>query len=312
MKKSFLYIAVFLVALSLAACGGNTPAVELPQTDVGPAPAEAQAEDASAEPESAEEPPAAKPEPTAIPEPDFEPQSAEGQRIEFKATDGIDLVGYYYPASIPDAPIILLMHWAGGDQTDWQKNGMIDWLQNRSGNTSGMQSPTHQSVIYTLMPKGVSFAVFSFDFRGFGESSGAFSQEKGLFDAQGAYERASTLEGIDPNRIAGIGSSIGADGVVDACADGCLGALSLSPGSYLTHSYEDEIQRLNDEKKIVTCVASEGDSYSLDTCEGASGENYQIFIYAGDAHGDQLYQNPPEGFTQMIFDWLITVFEITS
>ncbi|MCP4142597.1 MAG: hypothetical protein GY755_20350 [Chloroflexi bacterium] len=309
MKKKFAFIIFLSIALLITACGGNTP-VDPPPVDA-PAETEPEAEpvvEAPAEPEVAEEE-APAPEPDTPAEPDFVPQPPDGQRVEFESSDGTALVGYYYPATAPNAPIVVLMHWAGGDQTDWRKNGMIDWLQNR-GESGGTQSLSQQSAIYPPMPEGLSFALFTFDFRGFGESSGNFGREEGLLDAKAAYEIAKTLDGIDPTRMAGMGSSIGADGVVDGCADGCLGALSFSPGNYLTIPYTDAVKVLDDAGKPVTCIASEGDGESAPTCEAASGENYKSVIYAGKAHGDQFFQNPPDGFGQVIFDWLTLAFEI--
>ena len=300
MNRKLAYSIPLIFALLLASCGGSAP-VETPPPDAPPPPAE----EATIPPEK----PVAESEPTTAPESDFDPQPPDGQRIKFESSDGTALVGYYYPASVPDAPIVVLMHWAGGDQTDWQKNGMIDWLQNR-GTSGGMQSPAQQSVIYPSMPEGASFAVFTFDFRGFGESAGKFDQAGGLLDAKAGYEIAKTLEGIDPTRMAGIGSSIGSDGVVDGCTEGCLGALSFSPGGYLTVPYADAVKTLDDAGKPVTCVASEGDSASANACRETAGENYQSIIYSGSAHGDQLFQNPPDGFGQMIFDWLALVFEV--
>ena len=201
------------------------------------------------------------------------------------------------------------MHWAGGDQNDWIRNGMVDWLQNRA-TQHGTNAPSRQSVIYPVMPENVSFAVFTFDFREYGESEGTFSSEGLVMDAKAAYEKAKTFEGVDPARIGGIGSSIGADGVVDGCGDGCIGALSLSPGSFLDVPYTDAVKLMDDEEKPVTCVAAEGDTYSAEACEAAGGNFYESIIYAGNEHGDTFYQNPPEGFGEMLYDWLNQIFEI--
>lgn len=46
------------------------------------------------------------------------------------------------------------------------------------------------------------------------------------------------------DRMAIIGASIGADGAVNACGEGCLGAFSLSPGNYLALSYPDVMSDL--------------------------------------------------------------------
>ncbi len=305
MKKKAVYMFILLIALFLASCGGNTPTeTPLPMAEAPPP-----ANEEVAPPPPVEEAPEGT---SDISEPDFEPQPPDGQRIEFEAAGGIALVGYYYPAAVPDAPIIVLMHWAGGDQTDWLNNGMIAWLQNRGANGGGEQSPSMQSTIYPVMPEGVSFAVFTFDFRGFGESSGNFDPAGGLMDAEAAYAFAMTLEGVDPTRMAGIGSSIGADAVVDACTEGCLGALSLSPGGYLGVPYPVAVKVVDDVEKPVTCVASEGDHASVAACDSATGNYYQSVIYPGSAHGDELLQAPnnPDGIGEVIFDWLAIIFGI--
>lgn len=303
MKKSIAISTFLLLILLLASCGGSTPADPQP-ADAPPAPAAEVAPASSLET-------TALPEPTVVPEPDFEPQPQDAQRVEFEASDGAVLVGYYYPASVPNAPVVVLMHWARGDQTDWQNNGMIAWLQNRGGD-GGMQAPSRQSAIYPVLPDGTSFAVFTFDYRGYGESPGNFNDAGGVLDSEAAYETVKNLEGVDGERMAGIGSSIGADGVVDACAAGCLGALSLSPGSYLGIVYTDMIKVLDSAGKPVTCIASEGDGRSATACKGAAGEHYTTVIYPGSAHGDQLLQPPniPEGIGQEIYDWLAIVFEM--
>ena len=58
------------------------------------------------------------------------PLPADPIRVEFKTEDDVTLVGYYYPAAITPAPVVVLMHWMEGDQTDWIKVGMVSWLQN--------------------------------------------------------------------------------------------------------------------------------------------------------------------------------------
>ncbi len=65
------------------------------------------------------------PEPTATQPPATQPStqgekspsglSADPQRVEFQAEDGKKLVGYYYPSKYANAPIVILMHWVGGD-----------------------------------------------------------------------------------------------------------------------------------------------------------------------------------------------------
>ncbi len=164
--------------------------------------------------------------------PTLPPLPPEPQRIELTSDDGAPLVGMYYPAATNPAPIVVLMHWAGG--------------------------------------------VFIFDFRGYGESGPSDESSDVLVqDARAAYATALTLPGVDPAQMAGIGASIGSDAVVDGCIEPCLGALSLSPGSYLGVPYADAVTALDDLEKPVWCVAAEDDETAVQTCQSASGDLYQ-------------------------------------
>jgi dienelactone hydrolase len=203
----------------------------------------------------------------------------------------------YYPAAVNPAPVVVLMHWAGGDKNDWVYVGMAAWLQNR-----GLEVPAAPGSLpfdtpypFPPLPADRSYAVFLFDFRDFGESAPAnqsFSQLAPLWeaDARAAYARARELEGVDSGRVAGIGASIGADAVVDACGEGCLGALSLGPGSYLVMPYPEAVKIVDEAGKLVWCVGAEDDPPAVQACRAASGEVYQSQIYPSGGHAMQLFQ----------------------
>ncbi len=257
------------------------------------------------------------PAPTASPQPKFQP---EPQRIEFQAEDGTALVGYYYPAAIDPAPALVLMHWAGGTHCDWVAVNLVQWAQNRglpdgiAANPACAQAKLHipsSLEEFPPLPAEQSYAVFTFDYRGYGESAGSanWSPNGYLQDSIAAMKTAQELKGVDPARIVGIGSSIGADGAIDACAQGCLGGLSLSPGNYLGKSYSGEVTRLSMEQKPAWCVASTSDSESFPVCNNAGGESFQKFIYEKNGHGTSFFA---KGFdpkvTQIIFNFLQLVF----
>jgi dienelactone hydrolase len=238
--------------------------------------------------------------PTDTPQPpptDTPPTSTEPQRIEFNAEDGTPLVGYYYPAAVTNSPVVVLMHWAPGDQTDWMKINMIDWL---TGADPG-------SFASEFLP--ASYAAFTFDFRGYGESGGQFNPAGWLMDAKAAYQTAQTLPGVDPMKVVGLGSSIGADAVVDACGDICKGAFSLSPGGYLNLPYSDAVTALSQNSSIpvhIVCFTSEGDRESAPTCQSASGEFYQPVIFPGNLHGTEFLNDIPTRLKVVpyIIEWL--------
>lgn len=253
-----------------------------------------------AAPAQADTPPAAitqpPPTPTPLPptptaRPVAQALPPERQRVEFLSEDGVSLAGYYYPASVNPAPVVVLMHWAGGDQTDWLYVGMIAWLQNRGAEipTASEGKPFDTPYAFPPLPEELSFAVFSFDFRGFGESSGKIDRDKLIFDARAAYQTAAGLEGVDPEKMIGIGASIGADAVVDAC-DACSGALSLGPGDWLGVPYPPAVKTLDESGKPVWCVAAEDTRSDLEACNAAAGEHYQKQIYPLGGHAMTLFR----------------------
>jgi hypothetical protein len=133
-------------------------------------------------------------------------------------------------------------------------------------------------------------------------------------DARAAMAKARELEGVEPNRIVAIGASIGSDGAVDGCdwlnqqfPNSCLGALSLSPGGYLTVRYQDAVSDLSAEQppKPAWCLYAQGDGESKKACKDASGENYKSVEYTGSNHGMELIQPEVEpSALQLILDFL--------
>ena len=288
---------IVLLSLLIAAC---SPATPLPATEAATVPPT----------EAPTEPPTANPTEPPIEFPILKPPSdlgADPQRVEFQAEDGKKLVGYYYASKYADAPIVILMHWAGGDLTDWCEIAL--WLQNRrdenpvnpercadagSGLPADIATPWLDPEWFPPMNANVSIAVFSFDFRDYGESEAGGAGSNWAKDAKAAFATAAGFEGVDAARMASIGASIGADGAPDGCllynqgaGSGCAGAFSLSPGGYLAMNYATVV---NDLAPIPAwCLAGELDGESAPTCKSASGGNYRSEIYAGsEDHGMML------------------------
>jgi hypothetical protein len=258
---------------------------------------------------------------SATTEPGLTPLPAEPQRIEFASEDGAMLVGMYYPAAVNPSPMVVLMHWARGDKNDWIYVGMAAWLQNR-----GLEIPPAPGTMlfdtpfpFTPLPADLSFSVFLFDFRSFGESAPSnlpFSQLGPLWeaDARAAYAKARTLPGVDSDHVVGIGASIGADAVVDACGEGCLGALSLGPGSYLNVPYQEAVSKVDEAGKPVWCVGAEDDAAAAQACRSASGEHYQSQVYAAGGHAMSLFRAENDlqpALDSLIGEFLKLVFDLT-
>ena len=138
----------------------------------------------------------------------------EPQIIEFNSADGYPLTGRYFPAAVNPAPLVVLMHWALGDQEDWAE--IAYWLQNRGlSGKSPKDAPWLDPSWFPPLGINKTYAVFTFTFRNCEGGCKGFPRELWLQDATAAMRTAYGLEGIDKNLITAIGASIGADGAAD-------------------------------------------------------------------------------------------------
>jgi len=298
-NKFFVIVITLLVIVSLiSACDKET--VQTPDaienaaeeaTDL-----EAQAQEPAAPAEVAPEP--SNEDPNALP--------PEPQPVSIPSADGVNLEGYYYPAAVENAPLVVLMHWMMGDKSDW--NEVAVWLQNR-GQANPFPNPGDPAEFrwwdpswFPALPAEDSYAVLTFSYRGclsFDQRGCETIDKPGrLADSYAVMRFARELEGIDPARIVAVGSSIGADGAADACLDvnlefpgTCQGSFSLSPGDWLGVSYVATIAQMSSLEDPFTawCVADE-EEYGI--CEAAQGAGhpdfYMPFRVPDGGHGNML------------------------
>ena len=206
--------------------------------------------------------------------------------LVFNAADGTQLEGRFYPSKNSFAPLIMLYHWAPGDQYDWRV--IASWLQNRGlvdDTTVGTESvPWLDISWFPVIPESESYNVFTYTFRNCKGDCSSFEREKWYEDVKGAVDFAVGIEGIDTKKIIMIGASIGSDGAVDGCAylhqispGSCLGAFSISPGNYLTIDFAEKVQEL--QTIPVWCLYAETDVESAQICEDLDLENFSQFSY---------------------------------
>ncbi|MCD6355797.1 MAG: hypothetical protein J7L66_00810 [Anaerolineaceae bacterium] len=213
--------------------------------------------------------------------------------MELTTSDGVTLDGTFYPAEEVGAPLVILMHWARGDQYDWVE--IAYWLQNRGlGNVSinSDQAPWLDMSWFPEIGVDKSFNVFTFTFRNCEGGCKSFKREKWYRDVQAVAEFALGLQDIDKDNIIMIGASIGSDGAVDGCAylnqvyeGACKGAFSFSPGNYLTIDYIQMVTELS--PVPVWCLYAESDQKSAAVCGNISEENFLAYSYrAGEVFAD--------------------------
>lgn len=249
---------------------------------------------------------------------DADAVAADPQEVNFAAADGQPLMGLYYPAATTPAPVIVLLHWAGGDKSDWYE--IAPWLQNR-GLANPFPNPGDEPwwdpSWFPIMPDDLSVGVFIASFRGcepFPSGCQTFDPEGWLLDAQAALGQAGMLPGADSARIVAIGSSIGADGAVDACfwsneqAPGsCDGALSLSPGSFLGFPYVTAIENLGGANPIPAwCLANASEFPICVDAESAGNTAFSAIEIGNAGHGNELIVPAAQPSTlQTVIDFLL-------
>jgi hypothetical protein len=221
--------------------------------------------------------------------------------IEFTAEDGQPLNGVYFPADENPAPIIVLMHWAMGDQSDWEDIAI--WLQNRVDvdQTPDYNYSWRSGNWFPENTREKPLAVFTFNFRGCTtEGCQSFLPLEWLLDAQAAIQTASDLQGVDRKEILIAGASIGADAAVDTCNwfnqqgnGACLGAYVLSPASFLTLAFEEQVEGLINERPgmimPIYCLYGLRDDAAVETCSELPGLTQYNFGYV-EKHGFELIQ----------------------
>ncbi|GAB4579636.1 MAG: hypothetical protein Fur0022_23740 [Anaerolineales bacterium] len=301
--KFLIFYAPLLLLIACSTPGETTP-TEQPPTPLAVEPTIAPPEAtlpptvAPTEPAEAYPPPApttnAYPAPTQNPLAYPAPLDTTPVAVSFPSADGTLLTGTYYPPRTGPVPIVVLMHQFGSDQHQWDEIAV--WLQTGTPPAGNEWLPQ--------MAPGMTFAVLTFDFRGHGESEGNAGDDAGLLmDAQSAVAFGKTQLGADPLRVITIGTSIGADGAVDACIklnegdiaetqeyQGCLGAMALSPGNFLGVNYTRAATAFVGDPHFsaLYCLAAENDSSAPLLCNSLSGNRYKAVIYPGNAHGMSL------------------------
>jgi hypothetical protein len=207
------------------------------------------------------------------------PLTPDPLEVVFFSGDGVEIQGRFFPAATLDQPVVVLMHWYQGDQGEWEE--IAYWLQNRGGSGTLRGVPWLDPSWFPDLPSSTSYNVLTFTFR---ECQGGCSQvipEEWLQDANASLQAARGLQGVNPDQVIVIGASIGGDAAISSCASllekdqGCLGALSFSPGNYLDESYADLVGVLENATppRPAWCFYDDADP-NAGICEEAAGNLY--------------------------------------
>lgn len=207
------------------------------------------------------------------------------ERVQVVAADGLELIGDYHiaPAESESGPAVLLLHMLGSERSAWEP------------------------LIPPLVEAG--YHVLAVDMRGHGETGGSSDWSAAETDVQTWLDWLRGRPSVDGDGVSVVGASIGSNLALLGCVHdtGCVTVIALSPG--LDYRGVQPLSALTEglAERSVLLVASHGDTYSADSVKelaaNAAGE-VGLRLYAGRAHGTQLFRDDGERLTQTIIAWL--------
>jgi pimeloyl-ACP methyl ester carboxylesterase len=182
------------------------------------------------------------------------------------------VIGDFYPAPVAPGPGILLLHMYAGSRSDWRD--------------------------FALDLQRAGFATLAIDLRAHGDTGGVEDWVLASDDVAMAYAWLGAQEGVDGDRLAVVGASIGANlALVEAARDETVDALALlSPGfDYFRVQIQGLIEEYGERPSLL--VASEEDAYSAETVRAlaaaAPGEA-ELVMLASAGHGTAMLERDPE------------------
>ncbi len=205
---------------------------------------------------------------------------------EASAADGLALKGdFYLPADVPDegVPALLLMHMLSSKRD------------------------AYEPLIPALVEAG--YAVLNVDLRGHGETGDSRDWEAALVDVQTWLDWLREQPGVQDEKIAIIGASIGSNLALIGCAndEGCITAIALSPGlDYMGVQPAEAVQE-GLRRRSALLIASVVDRESATGVRAMFSESngtIAAHLYPGFAHGTELFRDSLESITTLILNWL--------
>lgn len=194
------------------------------------------------------------------------------------APDGVELAAIFYPPVGDGAPApgVLLFHMWGRTKEDWR--------------------------YFARTLQAAGYAALAVDLRGHGQSGGgtpAMLPE----DAQAAWEFLAADARVDPTRMAVVGASGGANLALELAArlPQVKTVVLLSPG--LPASAQAVMADYGARPLLIATSVDDSTAEASRTLDGLAQGEHRLELYAGAAHGSDIFGVYPE-LTDLIVAWL--------
>lgn len=215
------------------------------------------------------------------------------QRAEFATSDGVTIVGDFYPAGgEAGAPLAILLHMYRSNREAWKP----------------LVGPLHDA----------GFAVLAIDLRGHGESvhpEGMHLAERvkqrdpGLFnamhlDAEAAAEWGRKQAGVDPEKLVLVGASVGCSVALDTASRDARvdGVVCLSPGT--NYLGVDSVEDIKATRSVpILLLSEEKERAAVDELAKLAANAQGEVVGTGEHHGTNMLGNVA-GLEQKIVEFL--------
>jgi photosystem II stability/assembly factor-like uncharacterized protein len=223
--------------------------------------------------------------------------SSKTQTIILFDKNGETFPAVYYPPSLPNAPVVVLMHQIDRDMRQWEPIAAWLWKQDLGTFAQPNEKPWLDPSWFPENTLNFKPGILIFTYRGCENGCTKPQAMNILADAQTALLYVLNRPEIDPERLTVLGTSVGADAALDSCfllqdtsEYACQNVISASPGSYLDYNFRSVTKLLVEQQTHVYCFASLSDADSAVQCmNDIKAANYHPFIGQGNQHGVEMF-----------------------
>lgn len=217
------------------------------------------------------------------------PSLPSAREVTILTADGVSLRGDLRPGARADAPLVVLVHQIGSSRGEWEP-------------------------LLARLASEPALSTFALDVRGHGRSTtrrdgevdyrtfATADWEEVADDVPVVLGHLREEEGLQPRRVAVVGSSLGSSAaIMAAAADPSIAAVvALSPGrAYRGVDVIAPATRLGERPLLV--VASRDEAPSAATAEELAriAPRGELLLVDGDAHGVRMFETAPESLARV-------------
>lgn len=236
---------------------------------------------------------------------------AASRAVTFAAPDGVIVAATYTPVARTPAPAVVLVHGLGETRDAWSP--LTGLLEKAGIATLAIDLRGHGESVRKLTTEG-PLALNYREFR-------PIDFQDMMFDVNAGVDWLLEQPGVDKNRIAIVGASIGGNIVLRYATvnDDLAAIVVLSPGIVYRDVRADDVIGKIPNRPLRLLVA-QNDAFAFESCKrlmeirkelGQASDQSEMKACAGNLHGTDLVRGV-QGLADWLADWLALALSVSS